>query len=490
MTDKNKTNTEQTDSFAWSELHDLILGEEKKELSKIKHTLEDDKTFSDKLAELFPDTIEKAKLFSEEYQRKLVVALRNTIKEANGLNRSMRHEKRSLNEKINIFLHKHISFRALKWKFEAAKQKIDYELLFNEKTSTYFPAYALVFFNETHELIQEAKWKGLEELSGDEKENLLNNLCRSDCSVFKDFSIAFEKGQVLSLLVLYKGTLDKEIEQRHKTAVLGMHSDFYEILQKKEDRIENFAEKTAYIDWCLFEKPDKKYLKSPFVKYLLVFLLGVLLAFWGVSSYLHHKKVANLLSEIQNQESVYFAYATAENGKNYIRGLSASDFFVADEVFKKHGLDKSSVVVKIKALNKCPKAAPELYEEEIDAQVSEIERLHFFFDRNNAEIQEKQANRLDKLEEAIKKLTRYAEQQEKKLHIRVHGYADSTGYVMVNKGISLARAENVIALLMRRGIPEDIFQVVGHGYLRRDDADTIRQSHLRKVTFEVDFEKL
>jgi outer membrane protein OmpA-like peptidoglycan-associated protein len=118
-----------------------------------------------------------------------------------------------------------------------------------------------------------------------------------------------------------------------------------------------------------------------------------------------------------------------------------------------------------------------------------IEKRSIQFVRGSTRLADAQDEAVSDLVSDIEQVVHLAQDQGEAVHITIVGHTDSTGTENLNADLSHRRAEAMLAMLVRRGLPAALFSATGVGSREAacaevTDADRERN---RRVTFLVEF---
>ena len=125
---------------------------------------------------------------------------------------------------------------------------------------------------------------------------------------------------------------------------------------------------------------------------------------------------------------------------------------------------------------------------EFDSEKQALEQLMILFPVNSSTLSPDQSVRLDSIEEHLDKLRETAAELGRQIHLTIYGRADQTGAESKNAALSKQRAEHVSDALRERGVPPDLFSVVGLGNSKpiRHGSEVYQLEVNRSVTLSVE----
>lgn len=105
----------------------------------------------------------------------------------------------------------------------------------------------------------------------------------------------------------------------------------------------------------------------------------------------------------------------------------------------------------------------DLDERELKETKHRIETVSLFFDSSYTLLSPDQEETLEEIAADIRRLLTLTDVFGKKVYLEIIGHADPTGPSLKNIQVSKERAENVLAALVSRGLPADLFSAIGAG---------------------------
>lgn len=122
----------------------------------------------------------------------------------------------------------------------------------------------------------------------------------------------------------------------------------------------------------------------------------------------------------------------------------------------------------------------------VQKSVEEFMKSYLYFDLGKMELTEESHSELNQIALNIQDILLDANRIQRKIKIKVSGYADQFGDEEFNQRLSLSRAEYIMSELVNLGVPEELISPVGKGVLT--DGEALTDDEKRRVAFEMHIE--
>jgi len=356
-------------------------------------------------------------------------------------------------------------------------------------------------------------------------------------------SVWIEQGPHAMLTAVIRGNPPEDLKSILNETIESIHLTQGEELESFEGDATPFEATRDQLENCLQTQfKQKKQKTSPLLWIILgavVFLIGL----WSFFFFRDHQRWADYLERLHKAPGIVVATAEKRSGKRYISGLR--DPLAPEPVgmLKEAKLEPDKVIFRwepyysihpefmlkrskdilappetvtlelrngilrgigsaphqwIAETRKLVKAIPGLVQYRDDGVIDidrrdmeiireKIDKQFLLFQTRESEIASGQENRLQELVGDIEKLQRLAEVLGKNALIEIAGHTDSAGSEEENLSLSRERADNVLSILVSKGLKEDNFTATGVGSkkpLRKEIMEQDRKFN-RRVTFRL-----
>ena len=358
-----------------------------------------------------------------------------------------------------------------------------------------------------------------------------------------DLSVWIEQGPQATLAAAIRGNAPQELRTALQTALENVHQQKSRALQKFQGDSGPFESVRPDLEECLQSRYKTAAKKSSSLAWIAVALLFAALAFLVAMFYVQKYRVTRFVDRLNGEPGIVVTSMKKENGVYEFSGMR--DPLASDpaKLVSGSGLDGNEiafhwepyqaihprfVVARAKTLLDPPRSVTlslqdgvltakgeashawinesrrlvralpgierfdvsqllEAEEQEMYAIKKQIESHVFRFVTGSAELLPEQEQELDRLTQDLLRMIAAAEPLKKIIRVHAVGRADTTGDEAANIQLSQARADTLIALLVSRGTPADIFETVAKGsdeLLREEKTEQDREWN-RSVTFRV-----
>jgi OOP family OmpA-OmpF porin len=367
-----------------------------------------------------------------------------------------------------------------------------------------------------------------------------------------DLHVWVEQGPEASLAIVIRGAAPFELRHTMREVLETIHFERQRELAGFEGDTSDFAVMQPLLEECLESQAvEEERGVSPLLWGALA-LLAVVVGWWLVSGWRTERALASYLEALRGQPGIVVTHVDEADGATVVRGLR--DPMAADpmQIASELGLDQDRVygvfqpfvslhepfvlerarqtlspppTVRLElvdgVLRATGAASPEwildsrriamavpgvlAYSDEAvdgdDSQLLEaaqrvtdmVERIEargVQFEVESDHVSEAQVRDLEEAAEEIRQLVEAAEVTRQEVRVLVEGHTDPSGPAEINRRLSRARAERVMALLVAGGVPAQLLQARGQDALPSRVADQEIDDgafdRLRKVSFTVE----
>ncbi len=237
-------------------------------------------------------------------------------------------------QSFNQILEHSVSFNGLKWRFEALRTQKSFAEVVLLHTLVYQVEQVFLIHRETGLVLQHVVTKTV---SADDPD-----LVSSMLTAIKDFvqdsfgettdetletlrvgerSVWIEHGPQAFLAAVIRGNPPVDLQNVLKDALEEIHFRQREDIAAFEGDTAPFEESRYILENCLEAQFKKERQKSPYLLWIVIALIVLLLAGWSLSSYRNHRRWSQYVSGLRNQPGVVITKFEKKDGRHHIYGL-------------------------------------------------------------------------------------------------------------------------------------------------------------------------
>jgi OOP family OmpA-OmpF porin len=358
-----------------------------------------------------------------------------------------------------------------------------------------------------------------------------------------DFSIWIEQGEFVILAGVIRGSAPENVRTLLKTTLQQLEHEYRDELNAFDGDTSPFEKTGGLVETCLKDEVKKTKRKTPLISWLLPVAFFAAIGYLIFSPAVGARKWSSYLADVDRIPGVIVTETGKRDGKFFIKGLRDPMSVNPSTLLDKHQLEAGEVVsrwdfyhslepryilARARRILNPPAAvklgfkegvlsvsgkAPHRWVQEVDiaargipgirrvdkhklvdgdaeefqAIINNIEDRRYEFDVGSPQLPPDRESDMDAFVNQVQRLQALSQILGRAVTVFIHGSADASGSVDINRELSLQRAEHIRQVLLARGIPGYLVMPVGldappPAAGENETADTARK---RSVTFKV-----
>lgn len=498
-----------------AQLRGILMGPELAEMEALRRRLDDPKTRAEELSRAVAEAIAIRAGHDRDLQQNLqpIVeeALRISVARDPGMlatalfpiigeavRKAVTHALRGIVESINQMLDRSISPESWKWRVEAWRTGKSFGEIALMRSLKYRVEQVFLIHRETGLLLQHASAgeRGVQDsdmISGmftaiqDFVRDSFGGKQVNELEMMEvgEFKVWLQHGPLALLAAVVSGTPPPELRSVFERELEAIHRDYGAVLEKFDGDASAVAGTRENLQRCLLGGERVTAKKKPVMAWVAVgsvLLIAAILVGWRVRE---TRRWDHYVQRLRSEPGIVVNDAQRQWRGFSVAGLRdplAPDpyklmaaYRVPEQKVSSHWEPYLSLDPKFSAVRK------------LEADMEQIDKQVLRFDLSSSQLRTDQFVALETIVDEIIALHRDAEVAGKTVGIEVYGHTDRTGKGSTNVLLSQARAETVVRVLARRGVPARLLRAAGVGdqKARAEDEDAYPPELDRRVTFRV-----
>ena len=237
-------------------------------------------------------------------------------------------------QSFNQILEHSISINGLKWRFEALRTQKSFAEVVLLHTLIYQVEQVFLIHRQTGLVLQQA---AISAVSADDPD-----LVSSMLTAIKDFiqdsfgqttdetletlrigdrSVWIEHGPQAFLAAVIRGNPPLDLQNVLKDALEEIHFRQRDAIAAFEGDTAPFEESRYILENCLEAQFKKERQKSPYLLWIVIALMVLLLGGWSLNGYLNHRRWSQYVSGLRDQPGIVITKVEKKDGQHHIYGL-------------------------------------------------------------------------------------------------------------------------------------------------------------------------
>lgn len=464
---------------ALAELRELLVGQELQDLAGVQARLSDPAKRAEDLAQVLPAAIKAAKAkglrdaLEPIVERSFHSSVRRNPKEVAdaiypvmgpAIRSSIAAAIRDFAEALNQIVEKSASFRSIRWRIEALITGKPFSEILLSKSLLYSVEQVFLIHRQSGVLLQHAAAQGSVLKDADMIAGMLTAIQDFLSDSFAEggqdietvdagrFKLWLTYGTKVLLVGAVSGTAPVELRKVFRKALDGIEESLAnEINNFKQDDLSVFDPARAYLDRCLLGQSGTEKRKARLWPYVAV-LVVVIAAFFAYQAR-QRSRWNQYFATLEQQPGIMITGIERHGSSYTIAGLRDPGAPDPAGLLRARGLDPAKASFHLQpylSLN-----TPFAAQRELETAKAFIESRTIRFDTNSSKLAPGEADRIDDVIAAIKRLPGAA--------ITITGRADETGSPETNDKLSLDRANRVADALAEQGIAPAAIKIMAAG---------------------------
>lgn len=379
--EKVEVNTENQQELM-KELRLLILAPEQKELSQLKHRLDDSEVYAKETSNILPRAIRlslgQSDDLTEAIQPSVEAAIKVSVKKdpstlvealfpvmGPAIRKAIAQALSSMLQTLNQTMENSLSFQGLKWRLESIRTGRSFAEIVMLKTLLYRVEQVFLIHKETGLLLQHLISPALLSKSDEIQDadmvsgmfTAIQDFVRDSFGVKNqsleelqvgELTVWIEQGPQAFLAGVLRGNAPKELRPLFQEALEKIHLETKNDLKDFQGDASVFETVRPWLEDCLqsqYEVKDKEKKTSPAL-WAVVGVLSFLLLSWAIYSFWHYWHWQNYLTLLSKEPGIVITRIDKEGGKYFVSGLLDPLAKNPEEIRKQAGLSESKVITQ------------------------------------------------------------------------------------------------------------------------------------------------